>query len=445
MDSTHLPPGPRSPRAAQTLRWLADGPRYLRDCRARYGDVFTLDLLPYAVAGPGAGTRRTPWVFLANPEHIKQVFRADPATVLTGETNMFLRGVVGERSILVLDEPMHMAERRLLHPPLHGDRVAGYRDLIADVTRTRIRHWPVGRPFAVWPHMRAITLEVIVRAIFGITEAAEVARWQNLLGRLLDGMTSARFLAVHGLHAMVTGGRAGDLAESAPARRLLRPVDDAIFTEIAARRSTPGAGGDILSALMREDRTDQQLRDELITLLIAGHESTSTMLAWAFERLLRHPDQLARLHAQPDEDAAEEYADAVVKETLRMRPVLPIVLRKLATPMTLGEHRLPAGAWLAPCAYLVQRDPAVHADPERFRPERFLGTAPKAHEWTPFGGGVRRCLGANFAQLEMRVVLRTVLDQVELRPAGPAAERTRRRFITYAPSRGGRVVLVGPR
>jgi cytochrome P450 len=336
-----------------------------------------------------------------------------------------------------------MQRRRLLLPPLHGDRVRRYGELIADVARAEAARWPRGTTIELWPRMQAITLDVIVRVLFGITEPERIARWRELLARLLNEGTSPRFVLAQALSATLRGRSAGG-----GYARLVDPVDAAIAEEIGRRRKAADLGEreDILSLLIaarREDGsalTDAELRDELITLLVAGHESTATMLAWAFERLVRHPDQLARVReeARAGEDA---YADAVVQETLRLRPVLPIVLRRLAAPMEIGEMLLPQGAWVAPCAYLVHRRADIYPDPLAFRPERVLERKPGTYTWMPFGGGVRRCLGASFAQLEMRQVLQTVAAHAELRPAHEADERIRPRFITLAPSRRAAVVL----
>jgi cytochrome P450 len=440
-----FPAGPPLPRAMQTARWMVHSPSFMDRCHARYGDLFTLDFVARAVAGRGAARDEGKWVFLADPDHVRQVFTADPDVVLTGETNRFLLGLVGTRSILVLDEPDHMVQRRLLLPPLHGDRVQRYAALMASVAREEVDRWPRGEPFALWPRMQAITLDVIVRVVFGIAEPPRIARWRKLLKTLLDAGTNPRFVATQALLASL---RSEPTSVPSGYRRLMAPVDAALYEEVARRRDAADLSerDDILSMLMQaryEDGaplSDVELRDELITLLVAGHESTATMLAWAFERLVRHPDKLARVReeALAGEDA---YADAVVKETLRLRPVLPIVLRRLAAPMEIGGHLLPVGAWIAPCAYLVHRRPDLYPDPLRFTPERFLDRAPGTYTWMPFGGGVRRCLGASFAQLEMREVLQAVVTRADLRPTRSAPERIRPRFITLAPSRRAEVIV----
>jgi cytochrome P450 len=442
------PPGPRMPRTAQTLAWLAHSPSLMDRCHARYGDVFRLDLVARAVSGPGAARDEGSWVFLAHPEHVKRVFTADPAQVLTGETNMFLEALVGPRSILVLDEPDHMTQRRLMLPPLHGDRVRGYAELMAEVAHAEAATWPLGEPFPLWPRMQAITLEVIVRTVFGITEAARFDRFRELLGTMLNRMTSRRWLIAQGVRALATGTRRGRDDQPKAVRALVGPIDAFLYDEIARRRTAPDleARDDILSTLLRARYEDgssmsgDELRDELITLLIAGHESTATALAWAFERLLRHPEKLDRLRAEA-EAGRDEYADAIVKEALRLRPVLPIVLRKLAAPMEIGGYELPARTWLAPCAYLIHRRADLYPEPLAFRPERFLDRRADTYTWMPFGGGVRRCLGANFAQLEIKEVLKAVVRSADLRPAAPDPERVGSRFITLAPARGARVVV----
>lgn len=415
-------------------------------CRERYGDVFALRMLARAVAGPGARPGEGTWVFLADPEHVKQLFAAGPVAVRTGETNMFLRPLVGARSILVLDEPDHMTQRRLMLPPLHGDRVQSYAETMSSVTRAEIERWPVGDRFPLWPRMQAITLEVIVRTVFGITEPDRLDRARKVLRTMLNRMTSARWLAAQALLAARGGSRRAEPSRSA--RGLVGPVDELVFEEIRLRRQSPDleSRDDILSILMCARYEDgspmsaEELRDEVITLLIAGHESTATMLAWAFERLLRHPEKLDRLRQEARSDS-DEYADAVVKETLRLRPVLPFVLRKLAEPMEIGDYPLAAGTWIAPCAYLIHRRADVYPEPESFQPERFLDNPPGTYTWMPFGGGVRRCLGASFAQLEIKQVLRTVVGAVELKPAAQASERVRSRFITLAPDRGAEVLV----
>lgn len=434
-----LPPGPSRPRAQQTLEWMLGSHRVMDRCRRRYGDIYTHRMVPAVASGPGALPNEGNWVFLADPDLVRTVFAADPELVRTGPTNRFLEGVVGAGSILLSDEPRHMQQRRILLPPFHGERVGAYRELIGEVTRAELAKWPVGEEMPLWPRMQAITLEVIVRAVFGINDAERQRRMHVLLRDMLNRLTSARWVLGRTALALATRRREHPFD---PADRVLAPVDEAIHAEIRRRRRVGEAGGDDILSLLIEARyedgsplSDQQLRDELMTLLIAGHESTATALAWAFERLLRHPDMLARM--RDEADAGEDgYAEAVVKETLRLRPVLPIVLRELVEPMTLGTHRLPAGTWVAPCGYLIHRREDIYPQALSFQPERFVGRKAGTYTWMPFGGGVRRCVGAAFAQLEMKEVLQSVVRRLDLEPVHGRSERMRPRFITLAPSGG---------
>jgi cytochrome P450 len=309
------------------------------------------------------------------------------------------------------------------------------------VAERAIAQWPRGEPFKVWPRMQEVTLEVIMRAVFGVTDRAGLERLRGALNEALDWTT--------------TPSRMVGLAVLGPERditqkifdRAMKPANEIVLDEIARRRREEDVSerDDIMSLLIQarhEDgspMTDGELRDELMTLLIAGHETTATGLAWALERLVRNRPALERLRdeVQAGEDA---YLDAVVKETLRLRPVLPIVLRKLIEPMEIGGHLLPAGVSVAPCIYLVHRNPDVYPEPELFRPERFIERPAGTYTWIPFGGGVRRCLGASFALFEMKAVLSAVVRSVDLTAAQPASEPVTRRAITMTPGRGAELV-----
>jgi cytochrome P450 len=316
-----------------------------------------------------------------------------------------------------------------------------YGELMSEVAEREVATWPIGEPFKVWPRMQAVTLEVIMRAVFGVTDRDQLHRFRAALNDAVDWTT--------------TPSRLIGLAVLGPERaftqrlfdRAMRPVNEIVLDEIARRRRAPDVAerDDILSLLVQarhEDgspMSDGELRDELITLLIAGHETTATGLAWALERLVRNRPAFDRLR----EDVASgdgSYVDAVVKETLRLRPVLPIVLRRLMEPMEIGGHLLPAGVSVVPCIYLVHRNENVYPEPERFRPERFIEQPAGTYTWIPFGGGVRRCLGATFALFEMKTVLSAIARKVELRPAEPAPERIARRAITLTPSRGAELI-----
>jgi cytochrome P450 family 135 len=426
-----LPPGPRLPRALQTLRWGARPMRFMLDCRERYGDMFTVRI-----------AQEETWVMLSDPEHVKQVFTGDPAVFHAGEANTILLPLVGDHSVLLLDDEAHMQQRKLLLPPFHGKRMARYGELMRDVAVAEIESWPKGQPFQLQPRMQALTLEVIIQAVLGVRDGERLEQLRTTLrGLLTDVMdpVAAALLALLGPRRF---------RRLPMVRRTLAPTDELLYEEIARRRADPGLAEreDILSLLLQarhedgQPMTDVELRDEMVTLLVAGHETTATALSWAAERLTRHPDKLARLR---DEVLAGEdaYLDAVVKETLRLRPVLPIVVRRLTEPVEIGGHLLPEGTRVAPCIYLVHRREDVYPEPHAFRPERFLEQAAGTYTWIPFGGGVRRCLGASFALFEMKQVLSALVERVRIEAAQPESERVRRRMITLAPSRGGEVVV----
>ena len=434
---TVLPPRPDLSRFQMNAGFMLTPTRFLENCRRHCGDYFTL--LPQ----PG----RT-LVISADPAAVKRVFTGDPNLLHAGAGNIALEPLLGPSSVLLLDGDEHLRQRRLLLPPFHGERMRAYGPLMDEVAERHVASWPRGRSFPLLPSMQAITLEVIMRAVFGFDDAARRERIGAPLRRLLDTVgTRTRVMAL-----ALTSGRSGPLS---PWRRFAvarARADELLYAEIRARRSDPEAerGEDVFSLLLAardEDglpMSDDELRDELMTLLVAGHETTATALAWTFERLTRTPRALDELIAERRApEAGEEYLDAVVKETLRLRPVVPAVVRQLQAPMEFGGWELPAGVNIAPSIYLLHRRPDLYPQPLEYRPERFLGAgAPGTYEWIPFGGGVRRCLGASFAMFEMKAVLRAALGQ--LRPRASAsrrAEGTTRRAITFAPTRGGRVRL----
>ena len=412
-----LPPGPPYPRALQTLGWIQRPMPFMERCRERYGDTFTL-----RIANEGT------WVFLTDPEDVKTVFTGDPRLLHAGEGNVVLLPVLGTQSVLLLDEQEHMAQRKLMLPPLHGERLARHADVMREVAEREVASWRAGVPMAIAPRMQEITLEIILRTVFGSSDAKLHDALRDTLNRL---QTPGLFL----LLLLVMGPERA--AHSRLLRNMLAPVDRLVYATIADRRAAGDAAqrDDVLSLLIEAGMSDRELRDELMTLLIAGHETTATALSWAVERLLRHPDKLARLQT-----GDEAYLDAVVKETLRLRPVLPLVARKLQEPMRLGGYDLPAGVTAAPCIYLMHRREDIYPDARAFRPERFLEQPAGTYTWIPFGGGVRRCLGAAFATQEMKIVLEAIFQR-SLLPARPDAERVTRRSITLVPNRGAEVVV----
>ncbi|HEX8689996.1 MAG TPA: cytochrome P450 [Solirubrobacterales bacterium] len=427
-----LPPGPPLPRVAQTAIWSRQARRMLFSCHERYGDVFRLK-----IAYEGT------WVMLADPEAVKQVFTGDPRVFHAGEGNQILAPVLGNNSVLVLDEKPHMSQRKLLLPPFHGGRMQGYAETMSEIAEREIESWPTGVPYRLRPRMQAITLEIILRTVFGVREGEQLTELRETLREFLDLTTNPRFL----LPALLAGPQR--IRRLGFFRRRIDRVDRLIYAEIAARRQAGDLEqrDDILSLLVgarHEDgspMSDEEIRDELLTLLVAGHETTATSLAWAVERLARHPRKLERLRAEASDGDSDAYLTATIQETLRLRPVISIVIRRLTEPVEIGGYELPAGVSVTPCVYLVHRNPEVYPDPDRFLPERFLDNPPGTYTWIPFGGGVRRCLGASFAQFEMAVVLRELVKRHQIRPANPKPERVFRRAITETPRHDAEVVL----
>jgi cytochrome P450 len=399
-------------------------------CRRAHGEVFTVRLASLGSV-----------VFVADPDAIRRVFAGDPDRQDIGEGNRVLEPVVGTRSVLLLDGSEHLRHRRLMLPPFHGDRLRTYAAIVREVAERDVASWPLGRPFALRPHMEAVTLEVIARAVFGAERSGAGLELHRALGRMLALVARSPLVAlVPGLQRNL-----GPLSPWARFERARAEVDALVYAAIDERRGAT-EGIDVLSLLLRarDDQgrpmSDPEIRDELVTLLVAGHETTATALAWAFECLTRHPRQFARLE---EEVAAggTAYLDAVVKEVLRLRPVLSIAIRRLAAPLTVGPYTLPAGTRIAPCIYLTHRLERLYRDPAAFRPERFLEGAPESYAWIPFGGGTRRCLGAGFATMEMREVIATVARGARLRAAEAGPERPRRRGVTLAPAGDALAVL----
>jgi len=433
-----LPPGSRAPALLQALRYARDPLGFLIRLQRRHGEIFTLSF-PYFGQ----------LVYVADPALVKQLFTGSPEQLHAGEANAtVLEPALGPNSVLTLDEGPHMRQRKLLLPPFHGEQIRRYGELIREVTLAEMESWPVGEPFALRPHTQRITLAVIMRAVFGVHDEARLVRFERLIENFSDRVSAV--LAFPMLRR--------DLGRWSPWTRFVRAreaLDEFIYEEIALRRAEGGAGtdgperGDVLSLLLAAEHddgspmSDEELRDELVTVLGAGHETTATGLAWAMERLLRTPRVLSKLR---DSLAAgeDDYLDATVKETLRARPVIVDVARKLTAPMQIGAYALPAGSFvmaaIAPLHYRADLFP----EPDEFRPERFLEGKADNYAWIPFGGGVRRCIGAAFAEYEMRIVLREIVGRAELGAPDPKPEKVKVRNITLAPGRGTRVRLDRP-
>ncbi|MGV1047108.1 MAG: cytochrome P450 [Solirubrobacterales bacterium] len=418
-------------RVLQTAIWSRQAQWMLEQCRSRFGPMFTLN-----IADEGT------WVIVSDPAVVKEIFTGDPTVFHAGEGNQILKPILGANSLLVLDEKPHISQRRLLLPPFHGERMQGYGEKMAAIAAREIESWPTGVPYKLRPRMQAITLEIILETVFGVHGGERMEPLRAALRDFLDLTTNPKVL----LPVILAGPERIRLFP--PFRRRIDRVDELIYREIAERRAAEDleARDDILSMLVaarHEDgspMSDAEIRDELLTLLVAGHETTATALSWAMERLSRHPQKLERLR---DETLAgdEAYLTATIQETLRLRPVIVIVIRRLTQPVELGGYQLPAGVAAVPSIHLIHRDPEIYPEPERFLPERFLDNPPGTYTWIPFGGGIRRCLGAAFAQFEMAVVLRELVKRHQVSPANPASERNFRRAITETPRHDAEVVL----
>ena len=418
-------------RGLQTAIWSRRAQWMLEQCRARFGPMFTLSL---AYEGT--------WVVLSDPEAVRQVFTGDPGVFHAGEGNQVLRPFLGDNSVLLLDEKPHMSQRKLLLPPFHGERMKGYEEKMTEIALREIESWPLGVPHKLRPRMQALTLEIILETVFGVHGGERLEALRGALRDFLDLGTNPLSLAP----TLIVGP--SNLRRIPAFRRRMDRVDELIHSEIADRRASEDLEerDDVLSMLVgarHEDgspMSDVEIRDELLTLLVAGHETTATALSWAMERLVRHPEKLERLREEALA-GGDAYLTATIQETLRLRPVIVLVIRRLTEAVQIGGYELPAGVSVTPSIHLVHRDPVVYPEPERFLPERFLETPPGTYTWIPFGGGVRRCLGASFAQFEMSVVLRELVKHRHLRPVRPESERPFRRAITETPRHDAEVVL----
>jgi cytochrome P450 len=418
IDVADLPPGPTAPRAWQTLSYGWRPIPFFSRAQARYGDAFTVKVL------------RETWVVLAHPAAIRQVLMANPREMNSGEANIELRPVIGTRNVLLLDGAEHLRRRKLLLPPFHGERVQAYRAIMAEAARAEVARWPSGEAFPLLPRMQAITFEVILRAVFGDESSSRLGAALQRLQNWLTRPPGPLLYVLLGADGIVR----------VPAfRKRMAPVDEAVLELIRARRADPALAerADILSLLLQIDGLDDRdVRDELLTLLVAGHETTAAALAWAWTELLRAPEALERLAAREP-----GWSEAVTREVLRMHPPVPAIVRRLLEPLEVGGRVLPAGTTVAPAAVLLHRRAELYPEPHTFRPERWLGRTPGTYEWLPFGGSVRRCLGASFAQLEMQVVLEEVAARARLRAAEPQREGTGRRGIILTPARGALAVM----
>ncbi|MFF7371553.1 cytochrome P450 [Streptomyces tricolor] len=420
-----MPPGPSESVARQTVRFRRSRQHYLTQMHDRYGDMVTLRVVPGG-----------PFVLLRDPEHIKEVFRGAPDVFHAGEGNSLLVPIVGRHSVLTLDAPEHRPARKRMMPPFHHERISQLVVAMQELAEREALSWPVGRPVRLLDRAYALTLDIMVRVVFGVDDPGRAAELGAALRKVAD----------IGLSDILVWIRPG-LGRVWPWTKVisgLERADELIYAEIARRRADPRRSErtDVLSMLLEGEPDDEVVRDEVMTLLVAGHETTAVALAWLFERLVRHPRVLARVREGLDEPK-DPYRTAVFKEALRVRPVIHNVARRLTEPIELGGYRLPAGVSVLPSIGAVQCDPRLWGpDARLFRPERWLEGTPPQNAWIPFGGGARRCLGATFAQVEVETVLAAVLRAVELRAVDPGDEGSAMNHITMIPKRGARVSVV---
>src|SRR5918994_1294523 len=427
-----LPPGPRLPKTLQTVGWWTRTVPFLERCRVRYGKRFTVRLL-----------QSPPFVHLADVADVREMFTAPPEVLHPGQGAKILEPVVGANSVILLDERSHLSQRKLMLPAFHGEKMQRLSGLMQQVTEREVARWPRDEPLTLHPRLQALTLEIILRAVFGLQAGERLDALRERLTRILEfGDSPSSMLPV------LQRGRSWREFE-----RRRAEADALIYETIDERRGAGngdgGSNGDDVLAMLLSARHEDgspmspvELRDELMTLLVAGHETTASELAWTFERLARSPAVLARLREETDAGGDDAYLTATIQETLRRRPVLPNAAPRLVKrEVEIGGWTYPPGACVVAHTYLIHHDPKIYPDPYAFRPARFLDEPPGTYTWTPFGGGRRRCLGASFATLEIKIVLRAVLASAGLDAAGNGAEPSRRRSITISPGEGAATVL----
>jgi cytochrome P450 len=423
------------PAIVQTLWSVFGMDSFVQFCIKRYPDE---KLLAFRIIGIGDV------ISVLDPQLIREVFSGDSEALRGGEANAQALGMLGPNSLLLLDGEPHLHARRLLLPPFHGEAIAHHTQLIEQITAAEVDHWPIGKEFALWPRMRAITMEVILRTVIGVQDEQR----RRLLGELLPAFTHGGvFAALAQVRLPWLAG--GVIGERLPWVKARVQAERLLCEEIADHRASPEDRNDVLTMLVQardehgRELSDEELLDHILTLLGAGHDTTAAALAWCFERVLRHPDVLARCRDASTENG--EYLTAVVNETLRVRPVVDSAPRKLSAPFRLGGYRLPAGTLVTASIRGVQVRPEFYSEPQRFQPERFL-ERPTPYTFIPFGGGERRCIGASFAMMEIKTVLQTVMQRIELHAANPRDERSNRtRSIAIVPARGTRVIATARR
>jgi cytochrome P450 len=431
-----LPPEPRNGPLMQTLRWAIRPLAFMDECRRELGNSFSLRFLGF----------ERPMVLISDPAAIKALYM-EQANGLPPGRNIVLEPILGSQSLLLQEGAEHLARRRLMLPSFHGERMRSYESVLDEIVGEEIDTWPLNSEFPIHSRMQTITLEAILRIVFGVADGPRLERLRGVLSNVLTETASPRSQLIALATRRFRGGNAFARYEGQ-----LKEVDDLLYAEIAEHRTRPDLADreDILSMLMLAEfedggtMSDKELRDQLMTLLLAGHETTATALAWTFDLLLGHPESLRRLR---DSLAAgeDDYLRATISESLRLRPVLPLAGRRLAKELSVDGLTLPAGTDVSPAIWLTHTRADLYPEPFAFQPERFLGDGPESYAWIPFGGGIRRCIGASFAEFEMRIVLREVLTRCDLHKASPLPEKTGRRNITLSPKDGTPVVVTARR
>lgn len=443
-----LPDGPQTPQFLRTLKFVFRPLDYLEQHSQRYGDIFKV-----------GGKKGPPFVYISNPEAVKQIFTADPEQFISGRGNGVLRYMLGDNSLIMLDGESHERQRRLLMPPFHGDRLRTYSQLICDITQKLTDEWTIGKPFAVRPFMQEITLGVILRAVFGLDEGERFQQLRQLLNLVLEALgtpLSSTLLFFPSLRQ--------DWGRFSPWGRFLRikqQVRQLLYDEIRERREQADfSRTDILTLLLSardeagQPMTDEELHDELMTLLVAGHETTASALTWAFYWIHHLPEVHDKLMAdlealgdgvEPMEMARLPYLSAICFETLRIYPIAPSTfVRILKSPMEIGGYQFEAGTALMPSIYLIHQREEIYPEPKRFKPERFLESQYSPYEYLPFGGSNRRCIGAALAQLEMKLVLATIMSRFQLALTSNRPIKPVRRGLTLAPPTRMQMVAIAP-
>ena len=426
-----LPPGPRAPSALQLVATWKRPAASLERMRRRYGKRLTVQM-PF----------HPPFVILSDPDEIKELFMAPPDVLHPGEGARVLEPLIGRNSVILLDEGPHMEQRKLLLPAFHGEKMQRQLGVMTELTVSEVTSWPLGQPLALHPRLQRLTLEIILRTVFGLERGARLDQLRDLLTDVL-AFTENPVSVMPPLQKVV--GRFGSTKRF---QQQKARADELILGLIDERRAEGESDRDDVLAMLLQARHEdgspmspEELRDELMTALVAGHETTASQLAWAFERLAREPRVVQRLSDELAAGDSDEYLTATVNEVLRLKPVLPNAEPRLTKKQVkIGGFEYPPGVALLASVYLVHHDPDIYPEPKAFRPERFLGKQPGGYTWIPFGGGRRRCLGASFALQEMKIVVREVITRFELAPSSARQEATARRSITFSPVGGATVV-----